>query len=35
MLMTNGNLPLTDAQKRSLIDFVATARRSSARTARR
>jgi hypothetical protein len=22
MLMTNGNLPLTDAQKRSLIDFV-------------
>src|SRR5476651_1810862 len=22
MLMTNGNLPLTDAQKRSIVDFV-------------
>jgi hypothetical protein len=22
MLMTNGNLPLTDAQKRAIVDFV-------------
>jgi hypothetical protein len=22
MLMTNGNLPLTDAQKRSIVDYV-------------